>query len=214
MIRGTRLEFSTLGGCNPREDRHFSVAPSMVIALCAASLAFAACTKDEHAPHEGTDKQHAPSPQQPANEPAAAAAPTARDFDPAKEAERIEGQVHFVEPKDGASVRGKLTEGKVAVPAKMAVEGMKVQPAGEPAAATGHHHIIVGGDSFPVGQVIPNDATHLHFGKGQTETILNLAPGKHKLTMQFADGLHRSYGPKWSASININVEAEEASAEH
>ncbi|MBP6707250.1 MAG: DUF4399 domain-containing protein, partial [Achromobacter sp.] len=39
----------------------------------------------------------------------------------------------------------------------------------------------------------------------QTETELKLAPGKHTLTMQFADGAHRSYGPDLSSTISVTV---------
>ena len=52
---------------------------------------------------------------------------------------------------------------------------------------------------------MPTDDTHIHFGKGQTETELKLAPGKHTLTMQFADGAHRSYGPDLSSTISVTV---------
>ena len=41
--------------------------------------------------------------------------------------------------------------------------------------------------------------------KGQTEAVLDLPPGDYKLTLQFADGLHRSYGKDLSATINIKV---------
>jgi len=110
--------------------------------------------------------------------------PTGRDF--------------FVEPKDGAEVTSPV---KVV----MGIEGMTVKPAGEVVAGTGHHHIIINSGFIPAGQVIPSDATHKHYGKGQTETVLKLAPGDYKLTMQFADGLHRSYGEAWSDTINIKV---------
>jgi hypothetical protein len=53
--------------------------------------------------------------------------------------------------------------------------------------------------------VIPTDDTHRHFGKGDTEAVLDLPPGNYKLTLQFADGLHRSYGKDLSATINIKV---------
>jgi hypothetical protein len=53
--------------------------------------------------------------------------------------------------------------------------------------------------------VIPKDAQHLHFGKGQTTAIIDLPHGKHRLTLQFADGIHRSYGSKLSATIEITV---------
>jgi len=54
--------------------------------------------------------------------------------------------------------------------------------------------------------VVPSDATHLHFGKAQTRAVVSLAPGEHTLTLQLADGIHRSYGPELAASITIHVE--------
>jgi hypothetical protein len=52
---------------------------------------------------------------------------------------------------------------------------------------------------------VPTDSSHIHFGRGQTEYDLKLAPGKYKLTLQFADGLHRAYGGKLSSTVTINV---------
>jgi hypothetical protein len=112
--------------------------------------------------------------------------------------EAPKGKVSFAEPKDGAEIQG-------FVKVVMVVEGMKIQPAGEVVEGTGHHHILINQDFFPPGQVIPTDDTHRHFGKGDTEAVLDLPPGNYKLTLQFADGLHRSYGKDLSATINIKV---------
>jgi len=87
----------------------------------------------------------------------------------------------------------------------MGVEGMQIKVAGEVVKGTGHHHVLINKDFMPPGQVIPTDNTHKHFGKGQTEAVLDLPVGDYKLTLQFADGLHRSYGEKLSATINIKV---------
>jgi hypothetical protein len=114
--------------------------------------------------------------------------------------EKPKGKVSFAEPKDGAEIKGPV---KVV----MRVEGMKIQPAGEVVEGTGHHHILINRDFFPPGQVIPTDDTHRHFGKGDTEAVLDLPPGDYKLTLQFADGLHRSYGKDSSATIHIKVVA-------
>ena len=112
-----------------------------------------------------------------------------------------ERSVAFVEPADGAKV-------KSPVKFKFDVKGMKIELAGKnpTARTTGHHHILIGHDPIPVGQVIATDDTHKHFGKGQTEAELELPKGKHKLTLQFADGSHNSYGPKMAKTINIEVE--------
>jgi hypothetical protein len=106
--------------------------------------------------------------------------------------------VDFTEPKNGAVVSSPF---KV----KFAVTGMEVKPAGTMDSNTGHHHLLINGDSMKVGESIPFDETHLHFGKGQTETEVTLPPGTYKLTMQFANGAHQSYGPGLSKSITVTV---------
>ena len=106
--------------------------------------------------------------------------------------------VDFTEPKDGAVVSSPF---KV----KFAVTGMEVKPAGTMDNNTGHHHLIINGDSMKVGESVPFDETHLHFGKGQTETEVKLPPGTYKLTMQFANGAHQSYGPGLSKTITVTV---------
>jgi hypothetical protein len=106
--------------------------------------------------------------------------------------------VDFVEPKNGATVTSPF---KVV----FGVTGMMVKPAGDMTANTGHHHLLVNVGSIPNGTVIPADDKHIHFGKGQTETEVNLPPGKYKLTMQFANGGHQSYGPQLSKSIDVVV---------
>jgi len=117
-----------------------------------------------------------------------------------KKDETPKGKVFFAEPNDGAEIKGPV---KVV----MGLEGMKIQPAGDVVEGTGHHHLIINKGSISAGQVIPTDDDHKHFGKGQTETELELAPGEYKLTLQFADGLHRSYGETLSSTINIKVAA-------
>jgi hypothetical protein len=110
------------------------------------------------------------------------------------------GKVFFTEPKNGAAIKGPV---KVV----MGVEGMQIKPANGVTEGTGHHHILINRDFMPPGQVIPTDDSHRHFGKGQTEAVLELPPGDYKLTLQFADGLHRSYGKDLSSTINIKVES-------
>lgn len=113
-----------------------------------------------------------------------------------------DAKVFFVSPKDGDVIKGEVT-------VQMGVEGMTVKPAGEIVANTGHHHILIDTDPVKKGTVVPADDQHKHFGKGQTETTLQLAPGKHTLSLQFANGIHASYGEQLSASISITVEPAE-----
>jgi hypothetical protein len=92
------------------------------------------------------------------------------------------------------------------VKVKMGVDKMKVDTTGPVVAASGHFHIFIDAeDSLASGTVVPKDSTHLHYGKAQTEADVALTPGKHKLTLQFADGLHRSYGGRLATTVNVNV---------
>ncbi|MBZ0218289.1 MAG: DUF4399 domain-containing protein [Fimbriimonadaceae bacterium] len=83
------------------------------------------------------------------------------------------------------------------------LSGMGVAPAGTDQANTGHHHVLV--DRPPLGQGedgadefdanIPADEHHIHFGKGQTETMLDLAPGSHTLQLVLGDKDHIPHNP-------------------
>lgn len=108
-------------------------------------------------------------------------------------------KVMFKGLKNGATVSSPL---KV----QMVADGIKTDTSGPVLASSGHHHLFIDAeDSLPAGTVVPKDSAHLHFGNAQTETEVKLTPGKHKLTLQFADGLHRSYGSKLSTTITVNV---------
>ena len=88
---------------------------------------------------------------------------------------------------------------------EMGVTGMRIKPAGPLEAGTGHHHIIVDKPAIQYGEVIPMDKNHLHYGKGDTTATLDLPAGKHTLILQFANGLHMSYGKQYSKQINIYI---------
>ncbi|HVM89129.1 MAG TPA: DUF4399 domain-containing protein [Puia sp.] len=108
-------------------------------------------------------------------------------------------KVFFKNLKDGQTVKSPL---KI----EFGVEGIALDTAGAIKPASGHHHLLIdAGDSIAAGTVVPKDSTHLHFGKAQTETEITLTPGEHKLTLQYADGIHRSYGGKLAATIKVKV---------
>ena len=88
---------------------------------------------------------------------------------------------------------------------EMGVSGMKIKPAGQLEAGTGHHHILVNRDFMKYGEIIPMDNQHLHYGKGDTVVSLSLPPGEYALTLQFANGMHMSYGEQFSNTINIYI---------
>jgi Domain of unknown function (DUF4399) len=88
---------------------------------------------------------------------------------------------------------------------RFGVKGMAVEPAGDIVANSGHNHLLINLDAIPSGESIPFTDKHMHFGKGQTETDVTLPPGVYKLTAQFANGAHQSYGKAMSQSITVTV---------
>ncbi|GGF15343.1 hypothetical protein GCM10011611_21400 [Aliidongia dinghuensis] len=82
-----------------------------------------------------------------------------------------------------------------------------VAPAGIEKPNTGHHHLLIDVDLPPLDQEIPNDKNHLHFGAGQTETYIDLPPGKHTLQLLMGDANHIPHNPPlMSKKITIYVE--------
>ncbi|CAN5502302.1 hypothetical protein BH10CHL1_BH10CHL1_20880 [soil metagenome] len=110
-------------------------------------------------------------------------------------------RVFFREPTNGATI-------PVTTTVVMGAEGLKVEPAGAVEAGAGHFHILEDTDFIPAGEVIPNDATHLHFGKAQLTTPITLTPGIHVLHLQFANGEHIALdGPQYRDTITVTVVA-------
>ena len=110
-------------------------------------------------------------------------------------------EVYFITPHNGATLHSPLT-------VRFGLKGLGVAPAGIKFDNTGHHHLLVDTDISELKLDAPMPATDkiLHFGKGQTETELTLAPGKHTLQLVFADYLHTSFDPPLhSQKITITV---------
>jgi hypothetical protein len=109
-------------------------------------------------------------------------------------------KVFFVNLKNGQKIKSPY---KV----EMGVTGIALDSAGKLKPASGHHHILIdAGDSLAAGTVVPKDSTHLHFGNAQKEAELKLTPGEHTITLQYADGLHRSYGSKLASTVKVTVQ--------
>ena len=109
-------------------------------------------------------------------------------------------EVYIISPKDGAKVHGPVR-------VLFGLKGMGIAPAGVKFDNTGHHHLLVDMD-VPADLATPMPATDtlLHFGKGQTQTSLTLAPGKHTLQLLFADLNHIAMQPPLlSKKITITV---------
>lgn len=109
-------------------------------------------------------------------------------------------KVFFISPKNGAHVGQD-------VQVKFGIEGMQVLPAGDTKAGSGHHHLLIDAKELPaLGAPIPNDATHKHYGKGQTEDTVHLAPGTHTLQLDFGDARHMQFDPPLvSKKITVHV---------
>jgi hypothetical protein len=109
-------------------------------------------------------------------------------------------QVSFTAPGDGATVSSP-------VKVKWAAQNFRVEPAGAVNSGAGHLHIMVDTPCAPAGQVVVNDATHLHFGKAQMEAEIVLPPGPHTLCLQAADGAHVALaGAGMTRQISITVQ--------
>ncbi len=88
------------------------------------------------------------------------------------------------------------------------LRGMGVAPAGTEKENSGHHHLLIDvtleGDALR--EAIPADDNHRHFGAGQTEVTLDLAPGPHTLQLVLGDHFHVPHEPPVaSAPITITV---------
>ncbi|MFT3792855.1 MAG: DUF4399 domain-containing protein [Rudaea sp.] len=108
--------------------------------------------------------------------------------------------VFIVSPKDGETTGQEFT-------VKFGAKGIAIRPAGDPTPGTGHHHLLIDvAELPPAGAPIPNDATHKHYGKGQTEATITLPPGDHTLQLEFADLAHVPFdSPIVSKKITVHV---------
>ena len=98
-------------------------------------------------------------------------------------------QLYIGWPNNGEVIRGPT------VKVWFGLRNMGVAPAGTDLPNTGHHHIILDAELPDMSEPIPNDNNHLHFGKGQTETVLTLSKGVHTVQLNFADKDHAQFDP-------------------
>jgi Domain of unknown function (DUF4399) len=108
--------------------------------------------------------------------------------------------VYFIAPANGEVVKSPVT-------VKFGLKGMGVAPAGVDNPKTGHHHLLIDLAKLPaMDSPLPADANHKHFGGGQTETSIELAPGTHTLQLLVGDMNHIPHDPPIvSEKITITV---------
>ncbi len=127
---------------------------------------------------------------EPAAEPAAALPRT-----PAPEG----AVLYFIAPADGDEVASPVN-------ILFGLSGAGVAPAGIEFPNSGHHHMLVDTAMPPENLPIPTDENHLHFGLGQTEAMVELAPGEHTLQLVLGDHLHIPHDPPVvSEAITVTV---------
>lgn len=108
--------------------------------------------------------------------------------------------IYIIWPHDGDRVRGAFW-------CRFGLRNMGVTHAGDATPNSGHHHLLVDVDEpLDPGGPIPSDKRHLHFGAGQTETRLDLPPGRHTLQLVLGDAEHLVFDPPVvSRKITITV---------
>ncbi len=110
--------------------------------------------------------------------------------------------VYIIAPADGATVTSPVT-------VVFGLRGMGVAPAGTEKENTGHHHLLIDiePEALDLDEALPADDNVKHFGGGQTETSVDLAPGPHTLRLLLGDMNHVPFDPPvLSEEIAVTVE--------
>jgi hypothetical protein len=97
-------------------------------------------------------------------------------------------RAHFINLTNGQHVKSPVL-------IQFGLSGIGIAPAGSNNRGTGHHHLIIDADTPGAGAPISMDDKHMHFGRGQTEVSLPLAPGRRALQLVLADGGHIPFTP-------------------
>lgn len=109
--------------------------------------------------------------------------------------------VFIISPGDGTTVSSPVR-------IEFGITNMTLAPAGDNQANSGHHHLLLNLQELPdLSLPLPATDQIIHFGKGQTETLLELAPGEHTLQLLLGNYLHIAHQkPIISKKIRITVE--------
>ena len=103
-------------------------------------------------------------------------------------------KVYFINLKDGDELKSPFL-------IQFGLSGKGIAPAGTDVDNTGHHHLLINVDEVNYSMPIPSSKQHLHFGLGQTETLLSLPPGRHKLQLILGDKYHVPHDPPLVSEI-------------
>ena len=109
--------------------------------------------------------------------------------------------VSILEPVDGAVLSSPIS-------IKFGITNMQVSPAGTNVENSGHHHLLIDMDQLPdLSLPLPANEQLVHFGKGQTQTQIELSAGTHTLQLLLGNYLHIPHdAPVISEKITVTVE--------
>ena len=114
-----------------------------------------------------------------------------------------DAKAYLIEPQDGEIVPSSFE-------VKFGLSGMEIAPAGVEQDNSGHHHLLIDLPQVPsLTTALPANEHIKHFGKGQTETSLELEPGEHTLQLIVGDYAHTPHDhPVISEKIKVIVSSE------
>ena len=108
-------------------------------------------------------------------------------------------KVYFINLEDGDRVESPFL-------IQFGLSGMGIAPAGTNRANTGHHHLLINVNEIDLSKPIPSSSSHIHFGGGQTESLIDLMPGDYSMQLVLGDMTHTPHNPPIiSQRINITV---------
>jgi hypothetical protein len=106
---------------------------------------------------------------------------------------------YIISPADGETVSSPVR-------VLFGLKGAGVVPAGIEREGAGHHHLLIDAAVPDLDSPVPSDINHRHFGGGQTEVEIELAPGTHTLQLLLGDEMHVPHDPPiLSEQITIEV---------
>ncbi len=107
---------------------------------------------------------------------------------------------YIIWPNDGEVIPG----GEFVV--MFGLHNMGVAPAGVQKPYTGHHHLLINAELPPLDEPIPSEDNYVHFGRGQTEYLIQLPKGTHTLQLLLGDENHVPHTPPvMSEKITVRV---------
>ena len=110
-----------------------------------------------------------------------------------------EARVYFINLEDGDEVESPFL-------IQFGLSEMGIAPAGIDRENTGHHHLLINVNNLDFSKPIPASKNHIHFGGGQTESLVELPPGDYSLQLVLGDMTHTPHTPPVvSEQINITV---------